>query len=107
MRVDKYAETITQKVADYLGNIVTLIVNATVDLPCLISLQCDLGRMPNIEPFRSNVMTTVAPILKNARNDLPPEAIARPNPSSVGQEFMPQTGVAFLRRVLRKVLTSV
>lgn len=72
VRVDDYAETMPQKVADYLGNIATLIVNATVDLPGLISLRCDLGRMPNIDSFRSNAMAVVAPILKNARNDLPP-----------------------------------
>ena len=72
VRADDYAQAMTPKGADYLGNIAVLIVNATIDFPGLVSLQCDLGRMPNIDSFRSNVMAIISPILNNARNDLPP-----------------------------------
>jgi hypothetical protein len=71
-RVEDFREMMESKVADYLANIATLIVNATVDLPGLVSLGCDLQRMPNIHSFRANVVTVVGPILKNVKNDLPP-----------------------------------
>ena len=42
------------KVADYLASIVSLIVMATYELPGLVSLECDLNRMPNIDSFKAN-----------------------------------------------------
>ena len=50
-RVDDYDDTMTQKFADYLGNIATLIVNSTIDLPELSIIGCDLQRMPNMSFF--------------------------------------------------------
>jgi hypothetical protein len=60
------------EVADYLTSIATLIVLATHDLPGLISLGCDLNRMPNIDQFRANVFSIVVPILNKRDSDLPP-----------------------------------
>jgi hypothetical protein len=61
------------KVADYLACIVSLIVIATYDFPELVSLGCDLGRMPNIDAFRANAFAVSKPILDRIRDgDLPP-----------------------------------
>jgi hypothetical protein len=59
------------KIADYLVSIATLIVIATIDFPGLISLGCDLNRMPNIDSFQDNVKRVVTPILSASKDDLP------------------------------------
>ncbi|MCU1247612.1 MAG: hypothetical protein JWQ49_641 [Edaphobacter sp.] len=58
--------------ADYLTSIASLIVLATPDLPGLISLGCDLNRIPNIDAFRQGVFSVVVPILNKRDSDLPP-----------------------------------
>ena len=70
-RVESFHEMMEPKIADYLANVATLIVNATVDLPGLISLGCDPQRMPSIDSFRAKVLDVVVPILSKFRNDLP------------------------------------
>jgi len=63
------------EIADYLTSIATLIVIATYDIPGLISLDCDLDRMPNVDQFRADVFAVAVPILnKNEPGDLPPES---------------------------------
>jgi hypothetical protein len=63
------------EIADYLTAIATLIVIATYDIPGLISLDCDLERMPSVDAFKENVNAIVIPILnKNEPGDLPPES---------------------------------
>jgi hypothetical protein len=71
-RVDDFNSMMESKIADYLTCIATLIVIATIDLPGLISLGCDLNRMPNIDTFRANVFSVVVPILNKTDGDLPP-----------------------------------
>jgi len=71
-RIDDFHTMLEPKVADYLTCIATLIVIATFDFPGLISLGCDLNRMPNIDTFRQNVYAVAVPILnKNRKGDLP------------------------------------
>jgi hypothetical protein len=66
------------KIADYLTSIATLIVIATIDFPGFISLGCDLNRMPNIDSFRDNVSSVVAPILNEKKDgELPPGSFRR------------------------------
>jgi hypothetical protein len=61
------------KVADYLASIASLIVMATYELPGLVSLGCDLNRMPNIDSFRANAFAVSKPILDRIKDgDLPP-----------------------------------
>jgi hypothetical protein len=61
------------KVADYLASIASLIVMATYELPGLVSLKCDLNRMPNIDSFRANAFAVSKPILDRIKDgDLPP-----------------------------------
>jgi hypothetical protein len=73
-RVEDFNTMMEPKIADYLTCIATLIVIATHDLPDLISLECDLDRMPHIDAFRENVMKVVVPILNkyNQQGGLPP-----------------------------------
>lgn len=73
-RIDDFNSMMEPKVADYLSSVASLIVIATIDFPGLISLECDLGRMPNIEAFRANVFSIVVPILNKRDSDLPPES---------------------------------
>jgi hypothetical protein len=61
------------KVADYLASIASLIVMATYELPGLVSLKCDLKRMPNIDSFKENAFAVSKPILDGIKDgDLPP-----------------------------------
>jgi hypothetical protein len=61
------------KVADYLASVASLIVIATHDHPELVSLNCDLNRMPNIDEFRANAFAVSKPILDRiGEGDLPP-----------------------------------
>jgi hypothetical protein len=71
-RLDDYEAMMEPKIADYLTSVATLIVIATMDLPGLISLGCDLNRMPHIDTFRANVSSVVVPILNKTTGDLPP-----------------------------------
>ena len=71
-RSEDFYSMMEPKVADYLTCIATIIVIATIDLPELISLGCDLNRMPNIDTFRANVFNVVVPILNKFDDDLPP-----------------------------------
>jgi hypothetical protein len=73
-RVDDYVETMETEIADYLTSIASLIVIATYDLPGLISLDCDLATMPNIDAFRATVFAVAVPILNKRPGDLPPES---------------------------------
>lgn len=60
------------KVADYLASIASLIVIATYDIPELVSLGCDLNRLPNIDAFRANAFAVSKPILDRIKDgDLP------------------------------------
>ncbi len=69
---DAYYLTMNHPIGDYLACIVSLIVLAIVDWPDLISLGCDLDRMPSIEPFRATVGSVVVPILNSSTSNLPP-----------------------------------
>jgi hypothetical protein len=61
------------KVADYLASIASLIIIATYEFPGLVSLECDLNRMPNIDSFRENAFAVSKPILDHIKaGDLPP-----------------------------------
>jgi hypothetical protein len=71
-RRDDFTTMMEPKIADYLTCIATLIVISTIDLPGLISLGCDLNRMPTIDTFRANVFSVVVPILNKTDGDLPP-----------------------------------
>jgi hypothetical protein len=72
-RVEDFTTMMETKVADYLTSIATLIVIATIDFPRLVSLGCDLNRMPNIDIFRDDVSRILTPILdKTSSGDLPP-----------------------------------
>lgn len=51
------------KKADYIQCISRLIVAATYELPRWISLRCDTGEMPNVEPFHQAAETIVRPIV--------------------------------------------
>jgi hypothetical protein len=74
-RVEDFNAMMEPKVADYLTNIGSLIVIAIHNLPGLISLNCDLKRMPSINAFRENVFTVVVPILNKTNDgDLPPDS---------------------------------
>jgi hypothetical protein len=71
-RVLDYQKMMQAKIADYLACIVSLIVIATYDFPELISLRCDLGRMPNIDTFKANAFAVSKPILDRMKDgDLP------------------------------------
>ena len=56
------------KIADYLACIVSLIVIATYDFPELVSLGCDLDRMPNIDAFKANAFAVSKPILDRLKD---------------------------------------
>jgi hypothetical protein len=71
-RVADYYTMMEPEHADYLTSIASLIVLATHDLPGLISLGCDLNRIPNIGAFRQGVFSVVVPILNKRDSDLPP-----------------------------------
>jgi hypothetical protein len=74
-RQDDLFEATASKVADYLVSIATLIVAATVDLPGWVSLGCDLVRMPQIDPFRTEVSRVTAPLMGSTNKiALPPES---------------------------------
>lgn len=74
-RSEGYETMMEPKVADFLTSIATLIVIATYDFPELISLGCDLNRMPEIDQFRGDVFRVAVPILnKNHHGDLPPNS---------------------------------
>ncbi len=61
------------KVADYLASVASLIVIATYEFPGLVSLRCDLNRMPNIDSFKENAFAVSKPILDRIKGgDLPP-----------------------------------
>jgi len=62
-RREDFAAVMERKVADYLTSISTLIIAATFDLPGWVALGCDLGRTPNVEPFREGVKQAAGPIL--------------------------------------------
>jgi len=71
-RVEDFTAMMEPKIADYLTSISTLIVIVTVDFPGLISLGCDMGRMPGADTFRDNVREVVLPILAGTeKGDLP------------------------------------
>ncbi|MBA3915782.1 MAG: hypothetical protein H0X25_18400 [Acidobacteriales bacterium] len=70
-RIEDYISMMEPKIADYLTSIATIIVIATIDMPGLISLGCDLDRMPNIDKFREDVCRVVLPILNKRDSDLP------------------------------------
>jgi hypothetical protein len=67
----------TQKVVDYLESISTLIVVATFDLPGCISLGCDLNRMPNVEPFRTQAAVVLSPLLAKTKDNTLPKGSFR------------------------------
>ena len=69
---DAYYLAMNHPIGDYLACIVSLIVLAIMDWPDLISLGCDLDRMPSIEPFRATVGSVVVPILNSSTSNLPP-----------------------------------
>jgi hypothetical protein len=71
-RMEDFHTVMEPEVADYLTSIASLIVMATYDIPGLISLGCDLRRMPNIDAFRENVFSVAVPILNKRDSDLPP-----------------------------------
>ena len=72
-RVDDFEAMMEPEIADFLTSIATLIVIATYDFPGLISLRCDLARLPNVDTFKQNVFEVAVPILdKNKDGDLPP-----------------------------------
>jgi hypothetical protein len=72
-RILDFQRMMQSKVADYLASIASLIVMATYELPGLVTLNCDLNRMPNIDSFRTNAFAVSKPILdRNAGGDLPP-----------------------------------
>jgi hypothetical protein len=74
-RQDDYESMMQPKVADYLTSIATLIVIATYNFPSLVSLGCELNRMPSIDAFRAEVFDSVVPILdKTKEGDLPPSS---------------------------------
>jgi hypothetical protein len=66
------------KIADYLACIVSLIVLATYDFPELVSLGCDLDRMPNIDTFRANAFAVFMPILDRIKDGDLPRSSYRP-----------------------------
>jgi hypothetical protein len=63
-RFEDINTTMTFKTADYLESIATLIAATTFDLPGWISLGCDMDRMPNVEPFRVQVVEVASPIVR-------------------------------------------
>jgi hypothetical protein len=72
-QVLNFERKMESKVADYLASIASLIVIATYDLPGLVSLKCDLNRMPNIDSFRENAFAVSNPVLDRIKDgDLPP-----------------------------------
>ena len=72
-RILDFQTMMQSKVADYLAGIASLIVLATYDIPELVSLGCDLNRMPNIDAFRANAFAVSKPILDRIKDgDLPP-----------------------------------
>ncbi len=72
-RVLDFQQMMQLKVADYLASIASLIVIATHDLPELVSLNCDLNRMPHIDEFRADAFAVSKPILDRiGEGDLPP-----------------------------------
>jgi len=73
-RQEDYSATMEPEVADYLTSIASLIVMATYDLPGLISLECDLSRMPTIDIFKQLVSDMVVPILNKSIENLPPSS---------------------------------
>jgi hypothetical protein len=62
------------KIPDYLVNIATVIVNATLDPPGLISLGLDLQRMPSIDSFHADVAEVVIPDYSKVKDNLPPDS---------------------------------
>jgi hypothetical protein len=67
------SDSFTQTAADYLTSLATLILISTIDFPGLVSLGCDLDRMPTIDSFRDHVSEAVLPIMsERANNALPP-----------------------------------
>jgi hypothetical protein len=74
-RVDNYEVMIEPKVADFLTSMATVIVIATFDFPGMVSLGCDLSRMPNIDRFKEEVFGIAVPTLnRNNKGDLPPDS---------------------------------
>jgi len=74
LRREDYSAVMEPEVADYLTSIASLIVMATYDLPGLISLECDLSRMPTIDTFKQLASDVAVPILDRRIENLPPSS---------------------------------
>lgn len=74
-RVEDLDVVMMPKVADYLVSISTLIVATTFEFPQWVRLECDLTRMPNVEPFRLAVAHVTPPIMGRTKEiSLPPDS---------------------------------
>lgn len=52
LHIQDFHTMMEPKIADYLTSIASLVIFATYDLPGLISLECDLTRIPHVDEFR-------------------------------------------------------
>jgi hypothetical protein len=72
-RILDFQRMMQSKVADYLASIASLIVMATYELPGLVTLNCDLNRLPHIDSFKAEAFAVSKPILDQSKGgDLPP-----------------------------------
>jgi hypothetical protein len=74
LRKDDYNLMMEPEIADYVTSVASLIVIATYDLPGLISMRCDLTRMPTIDAFKQVVFDIAVPILNKWSSNLPPNS---------------------------------